>query len=357
MSERDSRVDTPERILVVRLAGIGDVVMASTVVSRIRAEQPGARITWLCGDVAGPIVRLFDGVDDVITVNEHDVYRGGPLRRARTLLALWTRLIAGRFDRAIVLHVDKRYRVLVAPLVRAKKVFLSRAKHGEMIPVPGRFLGDEYARLVGSTAHVGPIERRYAIADARHRFPRAVRTDDRKRVILVPGGARNVLRENAQRRWPVEWYAAVAAALIADGCDVVLVGNAQDAWVRPVFDGLRVVDRIGSLDLPQTVAQMADSDLVISHDTGPAHLARLVRAPLVALFGPTEPGQMLSMDETVTVLWGGEHLACRPCYDGREFASCSDNRCMKDITPSRVIAVAREILARAAHESTCSLET
>jgi heptosyltransferase II len=48
--------------------------------------------------------------------------------------------------------------------------------------------------------------------------------------------------------------------------------------------------------------------------------------------------------EKLRVLWGGEDLACRPCYDGREFAACADNRCMKGISPAQVLAAAEEIL-------------
>ncbi len=74
------------------------------------------------------------------------------------------------------------------------------------------------------------------------------------------------------------------------------------------------------------------------------HLARLVRAPLIALFGPTIPAQVLSIDESVTVLWGGADLACRPCFDGRSFARCADNICMQAVTPADVVTAARRIL-------------
>jgi heptosyltransferase-2 len=85
--------------------------------------------------------------------------------------------------------------------------------------------------------------------------------------------------------------------------------------------------------------------VVLWVDTGPMHLARLVAAPLIALFGPTMPSQFIIEDERTVALWGGAHLACRPCYDGRELATCANNVCMSSIAPAKVLDVARRLLA------------
>jgi heptosyltransferase-2 len=167
-------------------------------------------------------------------------------------------------------------------------------------------------------------------------------------VVLVPGGARNVLRESALRRWPVERYRAIAEGLLAAGHRVTLVGDGADAWVRPAFAGLDVRDEIGARAIEGTLALMGRADLVITHDTGPLHLAALVRAPILALFGPTVPSQFMPRHAGAEALWGGSELACRPCYDGREFASCANNLCMQDIPVAAVLARALAMLA--AHE-------
>jgi len=56
------------------------------------------------------------------------------------------------------------------------------------------------------------------------------------------------------------------------------------------------------------------------------------------------PSQFVGADDTTTVLWGGAHLACRPCYDGREFANCRDNQCMSSIAVEVVLATARALI-------------
>lgn len=336
-SSADAPSRSGSRILVVRLGGIGDVAVASALVARIRHEQPNARITFLTGRSPAPIARLLD-VDDVMIIDEVALLRGTWLTRAATLLPLWRNLAARRFDRVLLLHVDWRYNAIVAALPWLRVDKLTRQKHGEMIPVPGRWMGDEYVRLLDGNRHVGPIDRRFDIQDLRAKIA-PMDVGDRT-VVLVPGGAANVLRDNDVRRWPTTHYAQLAQRFIGAGFSVVLAGGPDDKWVLPAFEGVAVRSMIGESSLMDTLSLMRGAALVVSHDTGPMHLARLVRAPLIALFGPTMPAQFLSMDATVTVLWGGEFLACRPCYDGREFAACANNICLGSVSPETVFHAA-----------------
>ena len=337
-----------ERFLIIRIAGIGDVVMASALARRLRAHAPGAHISWLCGATAAPLVEQLADVDEVIPVDERRLLTGDTVARLRVLPPLWSRLRAGRFTKVFLLHADARYRVLTAPLRGVPVVSQSRrAAHGSMNPIPGRYLGDEFARLMDGMENRGPIVGHYPLGELRNR-PRAGRSvsSNVRRIALVPGGARNVLRESALKRWPVEHYVDLSRALAAEGCDVVLVGNSDDEWVREQFAGVRATDLIGRTTLLEMIDVLADCDLVVSHDTGPMHLARLVGTPLVALFGPTMPAQFVVADDATTVLWGGEHLACRPCYDGREFADCNDNQCISSIAVDVVLRTARTMLQR-----------
>ena len=82
--------------------------------------------------------------------------------------------------------------------------------------------------------------------------------------------------------------------------------------------------------------------------------ASRVLLPLIALFGPTNPNELLWIDESVTVLWGGEQLACRPCYDGREFARCANNVCLSSVSPAVVHDAVRATFTRAAERTPVS---
>jgi heptosyltransferase-2 len=341
-----------EEILIVRLAGLGDIATATTMLSRIRAERPTARVTWMCGSGGAPLVGLFDGVHEVIEVDEARLFRGSAAQQAVAVARAWSRLMRRRYDVALVAHVDQRYRWLVRPIPSTRVRMLDRSGQGRRNPIPGRFFGDEFARLLDPPDADGYRPGRYSLLDLRQRvatveLPEDVRrllADRRLDVLLVPGGARNILRDDPLRRWPTAGYADVARQLIAAGLSVAVIGSADDAWVRPAFADVPVVDLIGRLSIPQTLRVIAESGVLVSHDTGPIHFARLVRTHLVALFGPTIPREVLGESDQVTVLWGGAHLACRPCYDGRNFAPCPRNVCLEDVTAASVVAATRAAL-------------
>jgi heptosyltransferase-2 len=163
-------------------------------------------------------------------------------------------------------------------------------------------------------------------------------------VAIAPGGARNVLRDDALRRWPAENYADLTKRLLTDGIQVVLTGSPSDDWVRERFRHLPIIDLVGKTTLIELIAIYRACDLVITHDSGPMHLAAAAGARVVAVFGPTNPNEKVLVGGGIRVLWGGERLACRPCYDGRNYADCHDNRCLKEITVGAVYEEVAKIL-------------
>ena len=74
------------------------------------------------------------------------------------------------------------------------------------------------------------------------------------------------------------------------------------------------------------------------------HLAFLVHTLTLAFFGLTCPSDAFHTAPT-SGSWGGDHLACRPCYDGRSYAPCPSNVCLQSVSTEDVVAVAVKILA------------
>jgi heptosyltransferase-2 len=225
-------------------------------------------------------------------------------------------------------------------------------------------MAEEFARILASAAgfaHDGFRESSISLLRPENfpplASPLALSSDFAHTIALVPGGAKNILRDDALRRWPVENYAAVAQLLIARGHRVILTGAPDDAWTLPAFQPLlashphALLNRIGSTSLPELLALYDSCSLVITHDTGSMHIAGISRAAVLAIFGPTNPANVLPRRDRVKALWGGATLPCRPCFDGRNFAPCSFNGCVREITPAHVAAEAEAMLSARAFSS------
>jgi heptosyltransferase-2 len=330
-------------VLIIKIGAIGDVAMAMPMISEIRRRAPGARISWLCGRVPAPLLGLAPELDEIIEIDETKLF-GSLAGRIAVLLAVWWRLLGRRFDLVCIGHRDRQYHLLTLT-ARAKQVrTLSESRRSS---IPGRHHSFEYVRMI--TQVDGPD----AVSDVRPpvlRLPALppVRGAGGGLALLLPGGAANVARVSAVRRWPLERYGEVARRLIAQGLEVAIVGSAGDAYVRTGFKGLPVLDLIGKTSLPELLALIAAADITVSHDTAMVHLANLVDAPLVALFGPTAMAEFLFPRPRAMGIWGGEGLACRPCYDGREFYPCPRNICMESIAVDEVMALVEKARGAAA---------
>jgi ADP-heptose:LPS heptosyltransferase len=123
-------------------------------------------------------------------------------------------------------------------------------------------------------------------------------------VIVHPGASAQA------RRWPISRYATVAKALALEGHSVVITGSASErtrclAVARSAGLGLESV-LAGTLDLGGLAALVASARLVISGDTGIAHLASAYATPSVILFGPTSPARWgPPAGGPFTVIWRG----------------------------------------------------
>lgn len=330
--------------LIVKLGAIGDVVMALPAVKLFK-ERRGGEIHWMCGQTVAPLLRQFPFIDQLVEVDDRALLSSSRLASLREIARVWTKLAGRRYDTCAVLYYDWRYRLLVVPVRKKRLVTLSRLNRARRL-LPDRYNGDEYARILLGEDGLRP-DRLACLRLSGGGSAGPLARGIPKRIALVPGGSRNALRDSPQRRWPLSYYLELSTALVARGYEVVLAGGPDDAWASQAFAGLPVKDFIGRLSLGESIALFDSCDLVISHDTGPYHMATLSSAAVLALFGPTCPAERLPNRPALRALWGGESLACRPCYDGRELAVCSDNRCMKEISPRMVIAAAEEMLTEA----------
>lgn len=351
---------TPQRILLLRLERIGDLLMVLDAIASLRAAWPDATIDLAVGSWNAPIAALMAGVDRVEVMDVPWLAREGT---GLSMSALWARAgdwRARRYDLTINFEPDIRSNLLAW---RGG----SRRRVGYWTGGGGALLTDALAydptRHVSANAlalidHVigRPVSPLHSAA-VLHLPPEAIAAADallsparRRRIgVHVSGG-----RESKQ--WHLSRFAEVAHTLGNDpDTTIVLTGSAADrnlvSTVRDACAVPSVIDTAGRLDLPGTAALLSRLDLLITGDTGPMHLASAVGTPVVALFGPSDPrryGPLATRQRVVRV-----QLPCSPCGQVRlppERCRGHVPDCMDGIAVTAVVDAARDLLAAASRE-------
>jgi len=315
------------------MGAIGDVIM--TLPGARRLYEQGFEIHWVCGRELQPLLECYPWIA-LLTVDDRAILKGTVFEQLRAIADLWSRLALRKWDICATLYYDVRYRFLTLPVRARHKIALSRRLRKTNV-LGGRSYADEFTRiLLGTEDAYRPRSIEPFAPSKLPASPLPIKSAER-RIAIVPGGAANFHSQQTLRRWPIELYVSLALALRKRNWEVVLLGGPDDVWVRPYFDQIQVSDCVGTISIPEAISVCNSCDAVVSHDSGPLHLAGLSNASVVGIFGPTNPASFLPRRPGVVGLWGGHGYACRPCYNGRTFAPCVSAGCMRDVTPELVM--------------------
>jgi heptosyltransferase-2 len=330
-----------KRALIVKFGQIGDVVMAIPAVRSLYDQ--GFEIHWVCGRAVLPLLECYSWIN-LIPINDKAILLGGTPERLKHIANLWRRVVFKQYDLCATLYYDRRFQLLTLPIRARRKLMLSRQSRAITL-LAGRQHADEYLRVL--LGREDSCREQSSLPVRPDRMPPSPLRDKEasRRIAIVPGGTSNVLGQQVLRRWPIERYVELTQRLLDRGQEVVLLGGPDDIWIKPYFEQIDVLDCIGELSLPEVISVCDACDGVISHDTGPLHLAGLSEACLVGLFGPTDPANFLPRRPFVVGIWGGQGFACRPCYDGHDFAPCKFNGCMHQVTTAMVLRELDQLLS------------
>ena len=255
-------------VLVLRALGLGDLLVAVPALRLLRRALPQHRIVLAAPAALGPVVARIDAVDEHLPCPSPDAL---PATAAPALTTP---------DVAVNLHGrgPQSHAALDALAPRRR---VGHAAPGWDGPAwtddPDRPERRRWCDLLAGCGLVAPADAAAGADDLRLPAPAPA-----GHVVVHPGAA------YGSKRWPVERFAAVARALAADGRRVVVTGGPAERGLTRLVPG---EDRGGDTDLAGLVDLVAGADLLVSGDTGVAHLATAFGVPSVTLFGPVGPEQ------------------------------------------------------------------
>ena len=345
-----------KRVVVRAPNWVGDVVMSVPALRSLRLLLPDARIALVVRPGAADIFTGADFIDDVL------LFERGGVASVWKQIGEWRRQ---RFDLAILFQ-NAFEAALIAALAHVRiRVGYDTDRRGFLLtnslPQPAwknqRHESFYYLNIVAAlerlwneTSSIEGSEPRFdlAVSEERKLQARALLkqhgvTPGAPCVLLCPGSI-----NSRAKRWPAERYAAVGDRLNESGAQVVLIGSPGELDVSQEVckhAQHQPVVLTGNTTMAQATALISIADLLITNDTGPAHIGAALNRPTLVIFGPTNPLTTYPMSPHAEII--RRPPDCAPCM----LRDCPiDHRCMTAISPEEVFERASVILARQPEE-------
>lgn len=320
-------------VLVVGPSWVGDMVMAQSLFKTLKAREPGADIDVLAPAWSLPIVRRMPEVREAFALDTaHGELGIGKRRRlARTLPA---------YDRAIVL--PRSLKAALVPWfagIPRRTGFRGERRYvliNDVRPFDRRVLDQTVKRFVALGLEAdAPLPAELAEPSLRVDRERQTELVDelgigtaRPVVAFMPGA-----EYGPAKCWPLEYFAALAAMLDADGFDVWVLGSDKDrAAGERIAASSPAVNLCGRTALVDAVDLLALTRQVVSNDSGLMHVAAAVGTHVHGIYGSSSPDftPPLTANRTIHYL----RLDCSPCFE--RTCPLGHLNCLKQLAPERV---------------------
>jgi heptosyltransferase-2 len=343
------------RVLVMAPNWLGDAVMALPALADLKRHFASASLAVAARASVAPLYSLVPGVEQVLALQ----WRGRPADR-RGMRADVERLGAAAADVAVLFpHSFASAWIVKAAGVAERwgyaadfrRPLLTRRVRRPRRSMHQAIYYQTLTRELGIAS--GPLAPRLDVPVAALDAARALlasRGWDRVRPLMAvaPGAA-----YGTAKRWlPAHFTRLIDMSVRDRGVHAVLVGSAADAemtrWIVASLGDRRrgdVIDLAGATSLETLTAVLSLAAVCVSNDSGAMHLAGAAGVPLAALFGPTREYETAPLtlqgartEVVINPVW------CRPCM----LRECPlDHRCMKGMTPERVLAVVDRLMGPA----------
>ncbi|HZV62659.1 MAG TPA: lipopolysaccharide heptosyltransferase II [Methylophilaceae bacterium] len=344
-------------ILCVRLDYLGDVLMTSPAMRAIRESLPGSSITLLTSPSGAAIAPYIPEIDDTI-VYTPPWLKSSPVRDPDYQLEMMETLRRRWFDAAIIFTSFSQNPLPTALLCHLAKIPL-RLAHCHENPYqlltdwvldlePAQGIRHEVRRQLDLVANVGirsdnetlsMVVREKDKAWIRQRLGIDAQADQ-PWVMLHPGATA------ISRRYPPQHWSQVMA-MLHEGLDarLMVTGDASEAGLIEAIiedaglDASAVHSLAGQLDIGKLAAAIATASVVISNNTGPAHMAAAIGTPLVDLYALTNP-QHTPWQAKTRVLF--HDVPCRFCF--KSVCPKGHGDCLSKVQPAEVVAAVQGLL-------------
>ena len=317
-------------ILIIKIRNIGDVAISTCMLNYIECIYPNAKVTFLTGKKSKDLLKFSKIIKNLILVDEEKIFRFLP--SIFEIFKIWKFLkFFKKYDFILTCHRDYRY-LLFSLFLKGLKKKLPNIKSTNNknlcfehhLLFPNRKL----SKFPPTISTFENISKRFS-----NYF-----NNNFKKIVIAPG--KHSYNKNSfgkNRTWPKKNYEELIEKLLKKNYQIIVTGIENDNILLKKYNDKNFINLIGKTSIENLIYIYKNVDLVITHDSGSFNIANLVETKVIGLFGPTDPNFINFEKFSKNIIWGGENLACSPCYNGKRYKTCDNNLCLKKITPNDVI--------------------
>jgi heptosyltransferase-2 len=347
-----------KRVVVRGTNWVGDSVMTVPALRALRRLLPDAQITLAIRPSAKGVFSEVDFVDEVLVYDRRNAFS------VVSQIREWRRR---QFDLAVLFQ--NAFEAALIPFLAGVPVRLGYATESRQpllthpIPLPDwrsskhevfyyLYLITALEQLLSGTSTVCEADPDISLPISESRQAEATEllrsfgVDAEQSVVAICPGSIN----SRAKRWPAESYAALADRLLEEQRQVLLIGSRDEIDVTNEVTSRmrnRPIVLTGKTTLDQITGVLSKVDLVVTNDTGPAHIAAALGCPTIVIFGPTNPLTTRPFSFKAEILRHSPD--CAPCM----LRDCPiDHRCMTAITVDEVFEHSHALLKRASFAKT-----
>ena len=281
----------PQSICILRLSAIGDVCHAVAAVQAIQRHYPEARISWVIGKIEYQLLKGMPGIDFILFDKKQGLKGFYQLRK---------QLKGMQFDCLLNMQVALRASLvsLCIPATRRIGVHKSRAKEGQWL-----FTNEQVALPMGEHVLDGfmAFAEHLGVESPKVEWDMPLSAEDRAwaQQQLLPTQPVFVIAPSAskaERNWTLQGYVYAAEYAASRGAQVVICGGPSPAEqslaaLIEQVSHCEITNLVGKTSLKQLLAVLEQATLVLSPDTGPAHMATTVGTPVIGLYAHSNPAR------------------------------------------------------------------
>ncbi len=336
------------KFLIIRFSSIGDIILSTPIIQGIREQFPNAEIHFAVNDVFAKIIENNPFLDSIIPYHKHITKKA---------LAEQKKMIIDKysgFDYIIDLQNNHRSRSLRKGLSdkiysidkrRLYKLMLVHCKKKIAEPIHAT---DNYFNCIQDILPTRNYKQ-YVNIDPNIKISdyfsdidnHSNNNNSKKNIILAPGSA------HFTKQFPAEKFIEIIKHLEnndnsnSSNYNIILIGGKSERQICEEIarkSGKEILNLCGELELNETAAIIAQSDLIICNDSGVMHIAAACDIPIIAIFGSSVKDLGFTPLSAQATIIENNGLKCRPCsHIGREKCPRGHFRCMRDIDIKKIL--------------------